>query len=489
MGSTGSVAGDILDNGTLTFDRNNLMVIPHPISGTGAIDQVGTGFTVLDAVNPVSGLTTISAGTLEVGDASHAGAELGGNVIVAAGGTLMGHGTIVGSVVNNGVVAPGGTIGTLTVGSYAQGPGGTLAIEVSPAAASQLNSLGAASLNGRLALAFDPGTYDADIYDILNGHPVSGTFSSVTSTGSVGPGNVFGIFYAPTQVDLVTEATANAQVYGGVSAATLDRAQNFATLVEDRFGDAGCPDGSVDKTAADCGGFGAWAFAIGSWNRLSGSGANFGFTNDGVGVIGGIDRSWENGSMVGGAFGYAHNDLNMTAGAGKADGPSYYGAVYGRLVDRGVWWDGEVFYMHTNWSVDRTVPGIGLATASPNTDSEGFLLQGSLPIGTPACGPTPASPTCSPTAARWPRTASVRWASGSNPTSRARRWARSGCFTSAPSRLPAAWRSGPRSRSACRTMPASTARRSPATSPVCRTPPSTRWARASGASPASSTAR
>ncbi|HEX3406638.1 MAG TPA: autotransporter outer membrane beta-barrel domain-containing protein, partial [Caulobacteraceae bacterium] len=78
---------------------------------------------------------------------------------------------------------------------------------------------------------------------------------------------------------------------------------------------------------------------------------------------------------------YAHNDLNMTAGAGKASGPSYYGAVYGRLVDRGVWWDGEVFYMHTNWSVDRTVPGVGLATASPNTDSEGFLLQGSLPIG------------------------------------------------------------------------------------------------------------
>ena len=380
-GAGGSVASNIVDNGTLNINHSNTLVFLQSISGTGALNQIGTGLTVLDAVNPLTGLTTVSNGTLMVGDAGHPGATLGGNVLVAPHGTLMGHGAIAGSVTNNGVVAPGGTIGTLTVGSFTQGPGGTLAIEVTPAAASQLNSLGAASLNGRLALTFDPGTYSAHIYDILNGHPVTGTFASVTTTGTLGPGNVFGIFYAPTQVDLVTEATANAQVYGGVSAATLDRAENFATLVEDRFGDAGCPDGSADKTAADCNGYGAWAFAIGSWNRLSQSGPSFGFTNDGVGVVGGIDRSWENGSMVGGAFGYVHNDLNMTAGAGKASGPSYYGAVYGRLVDRGIWWDGEVFYMHTNWDVDRTVPGIGLATSSPNTDSEGFLLQGSLPIG------------------------------------------------------------------------------------------------------------
>src|SRR6185437_7971957 len=287
-GGTGSVAGDIVDNGTLNLDRDNLFVVSQSISGTGALSQIGTGVTVLDAVNPLTGLTTVSAGTLVVGDAAHAGASLGGAVMVG----------------------PGGTIGTLTVGSYAQGAGGTLAIEVTPAAASQLNSIGAASLNGRLALTFDPGTYSAHIYDILNGHPVTGTFSNVTATGTPGPGNVFGIFYAPTQVDLVTEATANAQIYGGVSAATLDRAQNFSTLVENRFGDAGCPDGSVDKSAAGCGGYGAWAFAIGSWDRLGQSGPNFGFTNDGVGVVGGIDRSWENGSMVGGAFGYAHNDLN-----------------------------------------------------------------------------------------------------------------------------------------------------------------------------------
>jgi fibronectin-binding autotransporter adhesin len=382
-GTSGSVAGNILDNGTLNLNRSNLLVIGQSISGTGALNQVGTGFTILDGFNPFTGLTTISAGTLEVGDGAHPGATLGGNVVVGANGRLEGHGTIAGSVSNiaGGVVAPGGTIGTLTVGSYTQGPTSTLAIEVAPTVASQLNSLGAASLNGHLALTFDPGTYTDHIYDILNGHPVTGTFSTVTAAGSVGAGNVFGIFYTPTQVDLVTEATSHAQIYGGVSAATLDRAQNFATLVEDRFGDAGCPDGSADKSAPGCHGFGAWAYVIGSWNNQSTDGSAFGFRNEGVGVVGGLDRSTDNGSLVGLSFGYTHNDLTMAAADGKASGPSYYGAVYGRLVDRGMWFDGQVFYMHTDWSVDRVMPGLGVATSNPNTDSEGFLLQASLPIG------------------------------------------------------------------------------------------------------------
>ena len=386
-GATGSLVGPVVDNGTLVLDRSNTLTFAQSISGAGALDQVGTGTTVLDAVNPFAGLTTVSAGALEVGDAAHAGATLGGNVVVGPGGTLMGHGTIAGSVTNFGVVAPGGTIGTLTVGSYKQAVGGTLAIEVSPSAASMLNVLGPASLAGKLALTFDAGAYNSHIYEIVAGHPVTGTFSTVSQTGTPS-GDTFGVFYAPTQVDLVTEATANAQVYGAISSATLDRAQNFATLVEDRFGDAVCPDGSTDKSAPGCQGYGAWAFAIGSWSNQDANGGALGFHNDGAGVIGGIDRSWENGSLVGAAFGYAHNDLDMAAGGAKASGPSYYGAIYGRLVaEGGLWFDGQAFYMHTGWSVDRAMPGFGVASASPNADSEGFLLQASAPIGDTALRP------------------------------------------------------------------------------------------------------
>jgi outer membrane autotransporter protein len=71
----------------------------------------------------------------------------------------------------------------------------------------------------------------------------------------------------------------------------------------------------------------------------------------------------------------------MEADFAKATGPSYYGAVYTRLVDGRTWFDGEVFYMHTDWSVGRAVSGIGVASAHPNADSEGFLLQASTAIG------------------------------------------------------------------------------------------------------------
>jgi outer membrane autotransporter protein len=98
-------------------------------------------------------------------------------------------------------------------------------------------------------------------------------------------------------------------------------------------------------------------------------------------VVAGLDRSTDNGSLLGAAFGYMHNNLSMPADTAKATGPSYYGAVYGRLVDGRNWFDGEVFYMHTGWSVERGIPGIGVATARPNTDSEGFLLQASTEIG------------------------------------------------------------------------------------------------------------
>jgi outer membrane autotransporter protein len=71
----------------------------------------------------------------------------------------------------------------------------------------------------------------------------------------------------------------------------------------------------------------------------------------------------------------------MNGAAAKASGPSYYGSIYGRLVDGGAWFDGQVFYMRSDWSMSRLIPGIGVATAGPDADSGGFLLEASVPIG------------------------------------------------------------------------------------------------------------
>ena len=302
-------------------------------------------------------------------------------MVVGAAGTLLGHGTIAGSVTNTsgGTVAPGGTIGTLTVGSYTQGAGGTLALEVAPTAASRLNSLGSASLGGKLALTFDTGTYAPHVYEIVTGAPVSGTFSSVTAPSAPGAGVAYGLAYSSNQVDLIVAPSAGAQIYGGVSTATLDRAQGFASLVEDRFGDAGCANGAADKTAEACHGMGAWAQAIATTDRVGGSSTGYGFTNSGGGFLGGLDRRWDAVS-AGVAFGYEQDDLSMGDASAKASGASYFGSLYGRWVVNRAWIDGQAFYMHSDWSVSRAMPGYGVATSSPGGDTAGFLVQVSAPM-------------------------------------------------------------------------------------------------------------
>ncbi|SFU11553.1 autotransporter-associated beta strand repeat-containing protein [Mesorhizobium sp. YR577] len=86
-GTTGSLYGDIVNNSVLKFDRSDDdLVLGGVISGTGSVEQAGTGTTTLTAENTYSGGTTISSGTLQLGD----------------GGT---SGSIAGDVVNNGTLA------------------------------------------------------------------------------------------------------------------------------------------------------------------------------------------------------------------------------------------------------------------------------------------------------------------------------------------------------------------------------------------------
>jgi fibronectin-binding autotransporter adhesin len=108
-GMTGSILGDVTDNGTLVFDRSDTNTFGGKISGTGGVSQLGSGTTILTADNPYTGGTTVSAGTLAIGDFAHPSAALsgGGPITVKLGGTLGGYGSVTGLVTNSGVIAAG----------------------------------------------------------------------------------------------------------------------------------------------------------------------------------------------------------------------------------------------------------------------------------------------------------------------------------------------------------------------------------------------
>ncbi len=68
-GASGALAGNILDNGQLILNRSDAgFELDQVISGTGTLSQQGTGTSILTAANTYSGGTTVTAGTLQIGN-------------------------------------------------------------------------------------------------------------------------------------------------------------------------------------------------------------------------------------------------------------------------------------------------------------------------------------------------------------------------------------------------------------------------------------
>lgn len=95
--AAGSVLGDVVDNGTLVFDRNDSSEFSGTISGSGKLQLIGTGTTILTGTNTYTGGTTIDVGTLQIGK----------------GGT---SGSITGDITDNGTLAFSRSDGTTYTG-------------------------------------------------------------------------------------------------------------------------------------------------------------------------------------------------------------------------------------------------------------------------------------------------------------------------------------------------------------------------------------
>ncbi|WP_179401082.1 beta strand repeat-containing protein [Burkholderia guangdongensis] len=343
VSSLTGASGDILvGGGTLTVGSDGTnQTYGGTVSGGGTLVKQGAGAWVLDGTSSgFSGTTEVAAGLLEVGDIDTPGAVLGGNVLVDANGTLRGHGTIGGNVVNDGVVMPGGTIGTLTVsGNYSQAASGTLSIEVSPSAGSALAVGGSATLNGVLAIVYDPGTYSARQYTILSAaNGVSGRFTSVTGTAQSGAnlGSLQqSVSYGSNAVDLVLAAAqttsptsptppvvvapTGTSIYTALGTSASVGAQSANAALLERLGrgspaTAGSPNGWVNATA--------------SQTKVGGNDVQPGFQSNQYGFMAGLDNALGD-AIVGVAAGYTHTDIDEqgTGDSGTID--TLRAALYG----------------------------------------------------------------------------------------------------------------------------------------------------------------
>ena len=102
-GTSGSILGNVFNDTTFAVNRSDTYTFGGVIVGGGAFEQIGPGTTILTGNSPYTGGTTISAGTLQLGN----------------GGT---SGSIVGDVVDNGTLRRS-TAPTPTFGGVISGTG------------------------------------------------------------------------------------------------------------------------------------------------------------------------------------------------------------------------------------------------------------------------------------------------------------------------------------------------------------------------------
>ncbi|MDP1961525.1 MAG: autotransporter domain-containing protein [Reyranella sp.] len=176
--------------GTISLGSGNLIAndagnstLGASITGTGGLSVTGTGVLNLTGASTYTGPTSVTGGRLAVNG------SIASNVDVGPVGSLAGSGTIAGTVTNRGILAPGNSIGTLTVtGSYTQAAGSTYQVETNAAGQADLTNVngapGTATINGGTVQALaGPGVYaPSTTYTILNATGgVTGTYAGVTS--------------------------------------------------------------------------------------------------------------------------------------------------------------------------------------------------------------------------------------------------------------------------------------------------------------------
>jgi autotransporter-associated beta strand protein len=209
-GTSGSITGDVVNQGALVFNRSDSSTFDGSISGTGNVTKLGTGTLVYAGSNTYTGTTTVSAGTLQIGNGGTTGAIAGG---VINNGTLAfkraGTFDFSGDISGTGSVTQTGS-GVLTLTGTNTYTGGT-ALNAGRLRVLNDSNLGAASGG----LTFGGGTLE------VTGNTTINRSVTLATSGTIDTGN-----FSTTVASVI--AGSGALVKEGTGTLTLTGANSYS---------------------------------------------------------------------------------------------------------------------------------------------------------------------------------------------------------------------------------------------------------------------
>lgn len=439
-----SLAGE---GGTLDLGAANLTInqvastsFDGTIDGTGSFTKSGTGTLVLNGANTYSGATTIKAGGLVIGDASHADAHLAGAVSVENGAFIGGIGSVGALHAAAGsVIAPGNSIGTLRVADdLTFDKNATYVAEIDGSGTSdRIDVGGTATLGGaNVYVEKAAGTYmPGRRYTLLSAEGgISGAFGDMSQNmpfvdmGLAYDANAVYLDIARNGVDFVSVAQTRNQksvaaavealgagsgiydtvvmqegednarrafnalsgeVHASARTALINDSSTVRNAVLDRigaaFGNAG--QGAASSTVAtdaNAGGLSApqaaiWGQAVGSWSETGANGNAGKLKQSTGGFIAGYDAEVVENWRLGAVAGYSRTSFDVDDRNSSGHSDNYHLGVYG-----GAQWDATMLkaglaYSWHRIETDRLVAYPGFSESlDGNYDGNTFQAFGEL---------------------------------------------------------------------------------------------------------------
>ncbi len=374
QGNTDGLQGSIINESQLVFDQDFDGIYAGAMTGTvGTLVKQGTGLVNLTSTNVIGGATSITDGTLAVnGPLSGAG-----GITVTTSGKLQGDGPITKDIVLFGKLAPGNSIGTITlIGDQTFATGSTLENELNPSISDLVDITGSLTIQpgATLSILLEPANYLAPfiVTMVQTTTGVSGTFSTVLASLPLFEGVVI---YTPTTIslqggflpiaDLITTGNAGAVAQcikdlpkpaGSDLAFIVNQIRNLAT--EDEIQNAmiqlqpsaltslsiAAQDDVIylrntifnhldQQTQSDCSKnnyWTLWGTVFGAQTYQHSQNEEPGFRASSPGAFLGIDAPNTSPIYFGGGLGYTHTNLKWKKNRGKSHIDTVYGLLYGR---------------------------------------------------------------------------------------------------------------------------------------------------------------